>query len=106
MSSRKEEDQIPVQDEAEVGDVDATGEDELTKASEGRQLNAEASELDQSNIIDNQPGVTTRGKKIDAMKQVRDGGSHQFADSSLTLPFSRPQEREIDAVIDDAEAEE
>ena len=38
--------------------------------SEEKQLRAEASELDESNIIDNSPGGSTRGAKVDATKQV------------------------------------
>lgn len=70
-----QEEQIPVQDESvQDTNVDAQAEDEVVSSgSEQKQLNSEASELDSSNIIDDSPGVSTRGAKVDALKQV----SHQ-----------------------------
>ncbi len=67
-----QEEQIPIQDESvEDTNVDAQAEDEVAASgSEQKQLRAEASELDESNIIDNSPGVSTRGAKVDATKQV------------------------------------
>lgn len=67
-----QEEQIPIQDESvEETNVDAQAEDEVAASgSDQKQLQAEASELDESNIIDNSPGVTTRGAKVDATKQV------------------------------------
>ncbi|ETS60531.1 hypothetical protein PaG_05379 [Moesziomyces aphidis] len=69
-----QEEQIPIQDEGvEDTNVDAQAEDEVAASgSEQKQLNAEASELDESNIIDNSPGVSTRGAKVDATKQERE----------------------------------
>lgn len=55
MSAREEQNDI-VDDEGnqqvEETNVDAGGEDELTSKSDDKQLQAEASDLDQSNIID------------------------------------------------------
>jgi hypothetical protein len=55
MSAREEQNAI-VDDEGnqqvEETNVDAGGEDELTSKSDDKQLQAEASDLDQSNIID------------------------------------------------------
>ncbi|SPO30317.1 uncharacterized protein UTRI_05781_B [Ustilago trichophora] len=69
-----QEEQIPIQDESvEDTNVDAQAEDEVaTSGSDQKQLQAEASELDESNIIDDSPGVTTRGAKVDATKQERE----------------------------------
>lgn len=73
-----QEEQVPIQDEqVEDTNVDAQAEDEVVASgSDQKQLDSEASELDESNIIDDSPGVTTRGAKVDATKQVR----------SLSLP--------------------
>jgi hypothetical protein len=70
MSAQDE--QISIQDESvEDTNVDAQAEDEVASSgSDQRQIDSDASELDQSNIIDNSPGVSTRGAKIDANKQV------------------------------------
>lgn len=67
-----QEEQIIIQDElVQDTNVDAQAEDELVSSgSEEKQLKAEASELDTSNIIDDSPGVSTRGAKVDATKQV------------------------------------
>ncbi|EST08668.1 hypothetical protein PSEUBRA_001744 [Kalmanozyma brasiliensis GHG001] len=69
-----QEENIPVQDESvQESNVDAQAEDEVVSSgSEQKQLNAEASELDESNIIDDSPGVSTRGAKVDALKQERE----------------------------------
>lgn len=67
-----QEEQIPIQDEqVEDTQVDAQAEDEVvSKESDQNQINKDAAELDQNNIIDDSPGVSTRGAKIDATKQV------------------------------------
>ncbi len=67
-----QEENIPIQDESvEDTNVDAQAEDEVVSSgSEQKQLDSEASELDTSNIIDDSPGVSTRGAKVDALKQV------------------------------------
>lgn len=72
MSSQDQEDQVPVQEDTiEQTNIDAQAEDDLVSSgSADRQLQAEASELNQDNIIDDSPGVSTRGAKIDATKQV------------------------------------
>ncbi|KAJ1018098.1 hypothetical protein NDA16_004965 [Ustilago loliicola] len=69
-----QEEQIPIQDEqVEDSNVDAQAEDEVASSgSEQRQVDADASELDQNNIIDDSPGVSTRGAKVDATKQERE----------------------------------
>ncbi|TKY90375.1 hypothetical protein EX895_000373 [Sporisorium graminicola] len=69
-----QEEQIPIQDETvQDTNVDAGAEDEVVASgSEEKQLQSEASELDTSNIIDDSPGVSTRGAKIDATKQERE----------------------------------
>ncbi|SJX65404.1 uncharacterized protein SRS1_15675 [Sporisorium reilianum f. sp. reilianum] len=69
-----QEEQIPIQDESvQESNVDAQAEDEVAASgSEQKQLQSEASELDTSNIIDDSPGVSTRGAKIDATKQERE----------------------------------
>ncbi|KIS66738.1 uncharacterized protein UMAG_10690 [Mycosarcoma maydis] len=69
-----QEEQIIIQDElVQDTNVDAQAEDELVSSgSEEKQLKAEASELDTSNIIDDSPGVSTRGAKVDATKQERE----------------------------------
>ncbi|GAC98390.1 hypothetical protein PHSY_005984 [Pseudozyma hubeiensis SY62] len=68
------DEQIPIQDESvQDTNVDAQAEDEVVSSgSEQKQLNSEASELDTSNIIDDSPGVSTRGAKVDALKQERE----------------------------------
>lgn len=67
-----QEEQIPIQDESvQDSNVDAQAEDEVASSgSEQKQIDADASELDESNILDNSPGVKTRGAKVDATKQV------------------------------------
>ncbi|PWY97344.1 hypothetical protein BCV70DRAFT_67355 [Testicularia cyperi] len=69
-----QEEQIPIQDESvEDTNVDAQAEDEVVESgSAQKQLQSEAADLDESNIIDDSPGVTTRGAKIDATKQERE----------------------------------
>lgn len=70
MSAQVE--QIPIRDEqVQDTNVDAQAEDEVASSgSEQRQIDTDASELDQNNIIDDSPGVSTRGAKVDATKQV------------------------------------
>ncbi|SOV05424.1 uncharacterized protein UDID_07672 [Ustilago sp. UG-2017a] len=72
MSAQVE--QIPIRDEqVQDTNVDAQAEDEVASSgSEQRQIDTDASELDQNNIIDDSPGVSTRGAKVDATKQERE----------------------------------
>ncbi|CCF49264.1 hypothetical protein NDA11_004222 [Ustilago hordei] len=72
MSAQVE--QIPIRDEqVQDSNVDAQAEDEVASSgSEQRQIDTDASELDQNNIIDDSPGVSTRGAKVDATKQERE----------------------------------
>ncbi|KAJ1596736.1 hypothetical protein NDA14_005562 [Ustilago hordei] len=72
MSAQVE--QIPIRDEqVQDSNVDAQVEDEVASSgSEQRQIDTDASELDQNNIIDDSPGVSTRGAKVDATKQERE----------------------------------
>lgn len=67
-----QEEQIPIQDESvQDTNVDAQAEDDVASSgSEQKQLQSEASELDTSNMIDDSPGVSTRGAKVDATKQL------------------------------------
>ncbi|CDU22099.1 uncharacterized protein SPSC_00729 [Sporisorium scitamineum] len=69
-----QEEQIPIQDESvQNTNVDAQAEDEVAASgSDQKQLQSEASDLDTSNIIDDSPGVSTRGAKVDATKQERE----------------------------------
>lgn len=107
-----QEEQIPIQDETvQDTNVDAGAEDEVVASgSEEKQLQSEASELDTSNIIDDSPGVSTRGAKIDATKQVSFATlpclsrfSRTFTDTGLVCSCDLPQEREIDQAVDAAE---
>ncbi|SAM85101.1 uncharacterized protein UBRO_07672 [Ustilago bromivora] len=72
MSAQVE--QIPIRDEqVQDTNVDAQAEDEVASSgSEQRQIDTDASELDQNNIIDDSPGVSSRGAKVDATKQERE----------------------------------
>lgn len=81
-----QEENIPVQDESvQDTNVDAQAEDEVVSSgSEQKQLDSEASELDKSNIIDDSPGVSTRGAKVDALKQV---SFRRHRCSSLECPY-------------------
>ncbi|KAJ1035921.1 hypothetical protein NDA13_000577 [Ustilago tritici] len=74
MSAQVE--QIPIREEqVQDTNVDAQAEDEVASSgSEQRQIDTDASELDQNNIIDNSPGVSTRGAKVDATKQEHEIG--------------------------------
>ncbi|EPQ28023.1 uncharacterized protein PFL1_04350 [Pseudozyma flocculosa PF-1] len=69
-------DQVPVEEDEVVSEetnVNAQAEDEqVATKSEVNQLKSEAADLDESNIIDDSPGVTTRGAKVDATKQERE----------------------------------
>lgn len=67
-----QEEQVPIHDEqVQDTNVDAQAEDEVASSgSKQRQIDSDASELDQKNIIDDSPGVSTRGAKVDATKQV------------------------------------
>ncbi|PWN22676.1 hypothetical protein BCV69DRAFT_296657 [Microstroma glucosiphilum] len=62
--------------------IDAQAEDErAATGSEQQQAANEAGDLDQDNIIDNSAGVSTRGAKVDAMKQDREIDSDVAAET-------------------------
>ncbi|KDN49900.1 hypothetical protein K437DRAFT_222094, partial [Tilletiaria anomala UBC 951] len=81
---------IPIQNDGEAQAdtrVDASGEDELTWRSNVQQLQSEAQNLDMSNILDDSPGVTTRCKKVDTIKQVSKRACVGLLDDNRLAPL-------------------
>lgn len=107
--SAQEEDQVPVVDDEQVEAEEQTSasDEKETLGSEGQQLDQEANDLDESNIIDDKSGPagkSLRGNRGDPMAAV----SHLFhfsPSSFINAPrYSRfpfvIQDKEIDQAVD------